>query len=79
MRQTLPAINPGSVLSAIKTAGAPPIGGGLRPVLTAAPRGAILNLGRGGETAFLRPNKETVYKGVFFLLQLARLKNEGMA
>jgi len=74
------AINLGSVLTAVKAAGAPPDGGGLRPALTAALRGASGNIGRDGETALLRPNRETLGKEAFLPLHLgSRLKNEGMA
>jgi hypothetical protein len=45
-----------AVLAAVKTA--PPYGGGLWPVLTAAARSAFQSSGRDGETA-LQPNRET--------------------
>jgi transposase len=55
----------GAVLTAVKTHAA--YGGGLRPVLTAVPRGATPEPGRDGETA-LRSNKETEEKNLTLTL-----------
>ena len=49
--------NPGAVLGAVKAAFRAACRGGLRPALTAPPRGPLLELGRDGETALSRTKK----------------------
>lgn len=50
--------NPGAVLTAVNTARRAARRGGLRPVLTAAPPGALLKLGRDGEKASSQTEKQ---------------------
>ena len=49
--------NPGAVLAAVNTAFRAACGGGQRPALTAAARGALRQAGRDGETPLSRTEK----------------------